>query len=142
MAKLEFEPRSYDSIARVLSPKPHYPMSLSNYLRQKWYSQSLGQKISLALSQISVLHPYSFRNFSQKCLYSLCLFQILWLCNKLPHNSVAEDQPLIMLMDSAVQEFEPGMAGTKWPLSMMSGPSARRLRDGIIGNPLYSHVCG
>lgn len=35
MAKLEFEPRSCDSVASVLSTKSHCPMSLTNHLRQK-----------------------------------------------------------------------------------------------------------
>lgn len=39
---------------------------------------------------------------------------------------MAEDQPLIMLMDSEVQEFEPGMAGTERPLLTMSGATAKR----------------
>lgn len=54
---------------------------------------------------------------------------------------MAEDQLLIMFM-YLVQEFEPGIAGREWPPLMMSGASARRVRDGIIENQPYSHVYG
>ena len=47
MSKLEFEPRSCDSMVSILSTKSHCAVNLPNYQRQKGYSQFLHQKPSL-----------------------------------------------------------------------------------------------
>ena len=86
-AKLEYEPRSCDSMASALSTKSHYPMGLPSL----WGRNGILNKILLGMSQIPILHPYSFI-YSHRSVYIFCAYSRShgFTLQKLPHKSVAE----------------------------------------------------
>lgn len=57
MSKLKFEPRSFHSMASILSTESHCPIDSIQLSEKKGYSQSLSQNISLGTVRDSSAPP-------------------------------------------------------------------------------------
>lgn len=128
MCKLEFEPQPLHCIARVLSTKSHCPMSLSNFLRRKATHSPVVKKYHKGLSPFPGLYPHCFRHFPRKCVHSLGLFSILWLCNGSPHNSVPENNHLLCSWILQVKRLDQA-----WHSIMASTHDVRSIRQKAKG---------